>query len=374
MLNSSEAAKDWPLGLDLLEVNMNRILRPFLAVLTSVASALALSVVFVTPASAADYPASVPAQPVLERFAAPEAPPLADGMPELTLPFTSDELWIFQGGPHGWPSAGQGDAHPWSSLDFAPRDGANATVRAAADGTIARDGSCAPAFVRVIHGNGWSTSYYHLINIPQGITDGATVKRGDPIGEAGQETPCGGTPGPRRHVHMTLWHHSGAFLFGMQQQENWNGHTIGGLPVEDGSAPYAGCLIDPDFGGKNCAPNQYASAGMLMPRAWIRDAAGSDKPLGADGRASLACGESFQYTLLTRLSGATTVSATLLFDDPFTGARQTYSATVGPVYQGWYTQATVPETAKPGTFVFYPIVQWGGSQTGRGVEFNVHCP
>src|SRR6188472_3467663 len=81
------------------------------------------------------------------------------GAPKLSLPWSDGVSWRLTGGPHS--NVGRG--RPWSSLDFAgPIAGRSYPVAAAASGYVVRP--CAN-WVQIRHGNGWETSYYHLIHI-----------------------------------------------------------------------------------------------------------------------------------------------------------------------------------------------------------------
>ena len=153
-----------------------------------------------------------------------------DGSSQLSLPWTTGESWtllpsLSGTGAHGW------DANtPTSSLDFSGGTGA---VRAAAGGTVYRnDGSCGSGqgYVRIDHGGGWQTTYYHLKDMPTNLTHGAPVARGDFLGNTGTNAPCGGSAAGA-HVHFTVWNFTGTFNFSSAQEKNLFGMDIGGWNV-----------------------------------------------------------------------------------------------------------------------------------------------
>jgi LasA protease len=160
-----------------------------------------------------------------------------DGSARLSLPWKTGKTWRLTGGPHSFRG---GSSRPWSSLDFAgPTPGVSTKVRAARRGVVVRP--CAN-LVQVRHGNGWTTSYYHLKNIA--VRAGQTVSRGQFLGYTSKRARCGGSA-TGKHVHFSLLR-SGSYV-------NIRGHAIGGWTVKEGSSPYEGCLVKGDK--KRCAPN-----------------------------------------------------------------------------------------------------------------------
>lgn len=151
--------------------------------------------------------------------------PQGNGDALLSWPYQFGQTWTFIGGPHG----NNGDSvRPWTSLDLGVQG--TGKVLAARDGTVWRSGSC-PNFVRVDHGGGWQTGYYHLAN--EQVFNGQFVERGTWIGTTSNSIGCGGwSSGP--HVHFTL-RRNGTYL-------NFNGYDVGGWTVEEGNAAYEGCV------------------------------------------------------------------------------------------------------------------------------------
>jgi hypothetical protein len=168
-----------------------------------------------------------------------------NGSARLRLPWTVGETWTLTGGPHNnLGYAGNGHPivdRPWSSLDF---DGGSRIVRPARGGIAYRP--CAD-FVVIDHGDGWYTGYYHLDQIAvthaQHIPDDRlnTVI----LGYASTRIGCGGTRISGPHLHFSLRYGSaGGFV-------NIHGHAIGGWTVEEGGAPYHGCMVR--NGNRQCA-------------------------------------------------------------------------------------------------------------------------
>ena len=141
----------------------------------------------------------------------------------LALPWGLGQAW---GG--GQIHGDTGDSRPFNAIDFYGGDG---NVRASASGLVYRfcTGSAWP-MLEVVHGNGWTTGYYHL-NAETSAPDGSTVYAGQYLGHVAMELPCGGeTTGP--HVHWTLWRAGTPVAV--------NGLTIGGWTFYEGPAAYGG--------------------------------------------------------------------------------------------------------------------------------------
>lgn len=163
--------------------------------------------------------------------------PQGNGDSLLSWPFQFGQTWTFIGGPHG--NNGDG-VRPWTSLDLGVQG--TGKVLAARDGVVWRSGSC-PNFVRVDHGGGWQTGYYHLAN--EQVINGQFVERGTWIGTTSNSVGCGGwSSGP--HVHFTL-RRSGIYL-------NFHGHDVGGWTVEEGNAAYDGCVTRVRDNYRVCRP------------------------------------------------------------------------------------------------------------------------
>jgi hypothetical protein len=126
----------------------------------------------------------------------------------LMFPFPLGATWNF-GGPHSW--AGD-NTPPFSSMDFYAGGGTcgsppNLYSVASAGGEANRPYgySC---WLEIIHGDGWTTSYYHLLNMidPQG----AQLARNASLGTIACEVCAGGwATGP--HVHWSL-KYNGAYV------------------------------------------------------------------------------------------------------------------------------------------------------------------
>ncbi|MFI5782208.1 SH3 domain-containing protein [Nocardia sp. NPDC051570] len=142
----------------------------------------------------------------------------------LGLPWKQGEAWFMGGGPHGV----SGDSRPFNSIDF---DGGDGRVLAPAGGriykTCVRNGS---AEVKIVHPNGYTTSYYHMTNLAD-LKDGTEIKAGTYLGHTGTQLPCGGSAtGP--HVHMSLYQGT--------RPVPVDGLTIGGWTFHEGAGPYGG--------------------------------------------------------------------------------------------------------------------------------------
>lgn len=173
------------------------------------------------------------------------APPV-DGSAQLSLPWPTGETWSLTGGPH--PYATYSGSPTRSSLDFG---GGSGNVSAARDGIARVD--CKGSRVRIEHRDGWSTSYYHLANVPSNI-DGQTIARGHPIGRISTSAGCGGTAsGP--HVHFTVYRNNA--------EVSLNGMAIGGWTVEQASENLQGCMRRIRDGARVCATGTMANDGTI---------------------------------------------------------------------------------------------------------------
>ncbi|GAA2396289.1 proprotein convertase P-domain-containing protein [Nonomuraea africana] len=141
----------------------------------------------------------------------------------LGLPWRQGASWLLIGGPHGW----SGSPRPWSSLDFDSR-AANRDVLAASPGRaywVCSNGG----HIRIIHDNGYTTEYYHLLNEIK--PNGERVNTGDYLGMTSTRVPCGGSAGSN-HVHFSV-RESGQFI-------SLEGRTVGGWTWHEGGAAYGG--------------------------------------------------------------------------------------------------------------------------------------
>ncbi len=160
----------------------------------------------------------------------------ASASASLGLPWTDGHAWRLTGGPHN--NYGK-SKHPWSSLDFnGPVGGGSYKVRSARGGIVTRP--CAN-LVQIRHGDGWTTSYYHLANIQ--VSAGQSIGRGALLGYTSTRAGCGGyASGP--HVHFSVLKNG--------SHVNLDGLAIGGWTVKEGQGQYYGCLVR--NGSKKCAP------------------------------------------------------------------------------------------------------------------------
>ncbi|GGS22519.1 M23 family metallopeptidase [Actinokineospora fastidiosa] len=142
----------------------------------------------------------------------------------LGLPWAQGVAWYMGGGPHG----DSGTSRPFNSIDFSGGDG---RVLSAGPGRVykscIRNGS---ALVKVVHDNGWTTTYYHMYNLTN-LSDGSAVNTGTYLGHIGNELPCGGSS-TGAHVHFSL-------LRGTTQT-SVNGKVFGGWTFYEGSSAYGG--------------------------------------------------------------------------------------------------------------------------------------
>lgn len=157
---------------------------------------------------------------------------LAAGGNQLGLPWASGEAWTLYNGPHRGPNANA--TTPRAGLDFY---GGSNQVRSARDGIAYLD--CANR-VRIDHGDGYQTAYYHLVGIAVG--NGQPVARGQVLGMTGTGVGCGGRAS-RNHTHFSIYLNGFEIAIAGQQ--------IGGWTVESGGVEYAGCLVH--RGVRRCA-------------------------------------------------------------------------------------------------------------------------
>jgi hypothetical protein len=151
--------------------------------------------------------------------------------PAMRLPFAPG-LTAITSGPHTWDGTATG---PRGAVDFGSPDGSEQLVFAAAGGRAAvyDDLGWSRCYVVVDHGNGWSTAYYHLKNVPADL-NGKTIGAGDVVGNMGAigvDTCGGGTPG-YRHVHFVLLQNGTEYPI--------NGLSLGGYTIHEAPGPYCG--------------------------------------------------------------------------------------------------------------------------------------
>ncbi|QSB15621.1 M23 family metallopeptidase [Natronosporangium hydrolyticum] len=148
------------------------------------------------------------------------APLATDFRTGMRLPYAVGQQWRYTGGPH--PMSGT----VRSSIDLAGGDG---RVLAAADGYAYTMCPSETGWIRVVHGRGFATDYYHLEdNI---VVYGSAVAEGDYIGMIGNDVSCGGSStGP--HVHFSL-RRDGEYV-------PIDGYNLGKWVIGAGAANYQG--------------------------------------------------------------------------------------------------------------------------------------
>jgi LasA protease len=162
----------------------------------------------------------------------PDTPPPDD---YFQLPFPLGATWTFSG-VHSWSGSA---AYPdRSSLDFStpwsnyPDSPYKNTVAAAPGDKLILEPNPAitdvPCWVKIDHGGGWSTHYYHLVNLGSSGAVGPTSQN-QLIGGIGTETCNGGwASGP--HVHFSLFYNGAPYdLEGLK----FSGWTIHEEPLGD---------------------------------------------------------------------------------------------------------------------------------------------
>jgi LasA protease len=121
----------------------------------------------------------------------------------LQFPFPLGQSWHV-GGAH--TNTGSGN-YPMSSLDMSLGGGwgsnqSNTWVAASAAGSFKRHSSC---FAEIVHSGGWSTTYYHLMNIQ--YNTGANVAKNTKIANPANTQPqalCNGGASTGPHQHWSL--------------------------------------------------------------------------------------------------------------------------------------------------------------------------
>ena len=157
---------------------------------------------------------------------------------ELRLPWTMGEPWYFWSGPH---RTNPNDT-VWAAVDWGPEDvecspsrnrTSSTPVRAARGGIVVYAGC---NFVRVDHGSGWSTGYFHLDNIL--VTTGQNVSTGSPLGYpsclVGQTCGWSGSS-DRPHVHFDIRYNN--------IRQPIAGTIISGWTINAGSTERSGSMI-----------------------------------------------------------------------------------------------------------------------------------
>jgi hypothetical protein len=128
------------------------------------------------------------------------------------LPWTQGEAWISMDGfdngtkrlptsPHNYKMGGAVDFTPNKNV-YIGMDTSNFWVRAAAAGTVFEISSC---HIKIYHGNGWITEYWHLDNIQ--VAKGAVVYRNQKLGiiaNSKYQKVCVGNEYPGPHLHFVM--------------------------------------------------------------------------------------------------------------------------------------------------------------------------
>lgn len=139
----------------------------------------------------------------------------------LQFPYPRGQRWHV-GGAH--TNTGSG-SYPMSSLDMSLGGGwgsnqSGTWVSSSAAGSFKRHSSC---FAEVVHSGGWSTTYYHLMNIQYGT--GASVAANTRIANPANtrtQALCNGGSSTGPHEHWSLksngshYHLNGVYLSGFQ--------------------------------------------------------------------------------------------------------------------------------------------------------------
>ncbi len=203
----------------------------------------------------------------------------------LGLPWPQGVAWWMGGGPHG----NSGNSRPFSSIDF---NGGDGRVLSAGTGRVYK--SCIvgrSALVKVVHDNGYSTTYYHMYNLTT-LADGSAVRTGTYLGNIGNELPCGGSS-TGAHVHFSL-------LRG-NTHISVNGMTIGGWTFYEGAQAYGGYAqrgsTRVSVGGR---VTNYGGGGTTLPTGTVN--------AGSNSSVNLRSGPGSSYDVVGTVQNGATVS------------------------------------------------------------------
>jgi len=154
----------------------------------------------------------------------PDSPPPDD---YFQFPFPLEATWTFSGA-HSWsggssfPDRSSMDfSTPWSNYPDSPYKN---TVAAAPGDAVVRVPASgnAPCWVQIDHGGGWSTHYYHLVNVGSSGAIGPK-SRNQLIGGIGEELCNGGfATGP--HVHFALFYNGAPYDLEGLKLSGWTVH------------------------------------------------------------------------------------------------------------------------------------------------------
>jgi hypothetical protein len=177
------------------------------------------------------------------------APATAAGpMPTWQLPFEAGQRWQ-AGAPH---TAKEGGPGAMGSLDFGPISGSSSRVVSAAAGTVYKIPCGSAYYLGVDHGNGWRSTYYHLVS-QQGGLIGRHVPAGTFLGNAGTATHCGGSAS-FPHVHLTILRDGAPAAV--------SGFAFGGYRVYSSGTSYTGYWVD--AAGRRVVTNNGGAACCLQ--------------------------------------------------------------------------------------------------------------
>lgn len=161
-----------------------------------------------------------------------------NGSMQLSLPWAVGETQSFTGGPHDGTL---------SAIDFS---GGTGIARAAREGTAYIPCGSASPWVRVDHGGGLSTNYFHLANIS--VANGQAVARYAALGRQSTLSGTSCLTGSATGAHVHFWITQGGVSVPI------NGIDIGGWTVSNGSAAYNGCMTRVRDGLRKCTPPYQA--------------------------------------------------------------------------------------------------------------------
>jgi hypothetical protein len=162
--------------------------------------------------------------------------------PEMLLPYATDKVWAFTGGPHtGW-----GSLAPWAALDFAPPSEvtgcfpSSVHTTAVADGLVVRDGT--GLLILDLDGDGdertgWVVLYLHVANDGR-VPVGTYVEAGDPLGFPS----CEGGRSTGTHIHIAR-KYNGEWV----EADGPVPFVLSGWRPIRGVAPYQGWLVKDDM-------------------------------------------------------------------------------------------------------------------------------
>ena len=161
--------------------------------------------------------------------------------PEMQLPYKTDKVWAFTGGPHtGW-----GSLAPWAALDFAPPSEvtgcfpSNVPTAAVADGWVVRDGTGMLVLDLDDDGDertGWAVFYLHIANDGR-VPVGTYVEAGDPLGFPS----CEGGRSTGTHIHIAR-KYNGEWM----DADGIVPFVLSGWRAMRGDRPYQGWLVKDD--------------------------------------------------------------------------------------------------------------------------------